>query len=712
MKSVLILITIITFASALDLSIAGNLFTSIGSLFTGDVNIGTTLSLLFDSIFSLSEDSEVHGVLTLGSILSTPTLRVNALLNVSSFVLNGGRCDGTGILNVVGSVNINAETEISNILHCGSAMISDSVTATSELIVKGDVLLNAVLYASAGASLTIGGDIYGSGEVHCHNGSEILLDSDVMALVDVDLFVDALAKILVSGNARLGGAMNFLGELEIDVNANVTLGSSLSGGDISVAGILIIDADGILNLAANIVIDATGKTHILCESLISGSLEVGAELYIGAIVRVDGLVNLAVGASVEVSVGASVLFNNAITGTGEIIVDGLCTLHDIATVGAELGVSLKIGNGGQVLCTGHNILTGAISLVGDLDVDVDAILILSTGISGNGLVNIEGLLNISASALVEVSSDVSVAASGVLNILSDCLLSSLLEIGSSVHVSSLGHLNVSGSVDLLVDALLHIEGSLTCTLEASLDLGVGSLVRVEGSVALLCDVSGDGEVEFCNDGPPQEYIPGNEHPGEESEIGCSKFDPLIHLKNLAIVRLSAEVSLTSIIGEGSSILYVDKSCNATGNVNISESASFNLGASVSLSIGGNCAFGSGTTLSIDVKVSSDIDTHKCLGIVGEATLGGHLIINLDAELSAGTEIILATYRSRSTGSVFASLTVNVGEKRSLEEEQYEVVYEDDRTYVRKLGETESTVVDDFGSFLGLAPMILFASMLM
>eukprot|EP01129_Flabellula_baltica_P012785 TRINITY_DN581_c0_g1_i2.p1 TRINITY_DN581_c0_g1~~TRINITY_DN581_c0_g1_i2.p1 ORF type:complete len:340 (-),score=83.40 TRINITY_DN581_c0_g1_i2:210-1229(-) len=303
---------------------------------------------------------------------------------------------------------------------------------------------------------------------------------------------------------------------------------------------------------------------------------------------------------------AEALFHSIISGAGELIVDGMCTLNNTieeAEEDAEILAGLIIRTGGRVIVTGHNHIKGLVQLAGSLEVD--------------------------ANANVTFAGDVAV------------------ESGSSFQIKGQGMLDST----------------------ASLVLGSSSSLVISGSLDLGCDVSGNGTIQYSSQGQ------------SDSIISAGTIGAHLSIRDSSKVKITGPGLYLGVSLDGSSTLSIESTSNCSGDIQVAGSSTLSVGTSGSLHVSGSASFSGDTTYSVS---ATSTDSTNYITVEGEATLGGHLVIDTSIQFDANTKLTIMKYGSRASASTFTSVTVNSNKRNfSQNDEDYEVVYEDDQAYIQQ-----------------------------
>ncbi|MDP1727294.1 MAG: hypothetical protein Q8M15_10965 [Bacteroidota bacterium] len=255
---------------------AGSAFTFSGSVTvnefkTGVANLLTTAQILVKDKLVVSA-----GLLTINT-LGTLTLAANTTIEMSGGLLanNGGTIGFAGLYNVIYtslSSNTGLELSGSNLNNLTINSPGQTITLSSDLLVKGILALNDGELKLNGRNITLAGNfnLQGSGSIHSTYISDITINT-ATTLTSVLRFSssgNAVKNLVIniqdSGYAKLGsdlqvfGVLNFMkGSMHTgDFNLNLGASGSISGSGSS--SYVITGANG--KLSRNLVAGSTSST--------------------------------------------------------------------------------------------------------------------------------------------------------------------------------------------------------------------------------------------------------------------------------------------------------------------------------------------------------------------------------------------------------------------------------------------------------------------
>lgn len=700
----------------LDLLTNFDIFAELGGLATvaGDVKIGT-IAILDDIVASVSASVSIQGTMTLGSsgiiLNSNPILNIQsgATLTVDALVIAGGAVNiaADAALIVTGATSVAVDT-----VFAGPAILTGTVDVTANFVANNITVIGTmnvdtdasfiVSNDGAEASAIISGDITGSGYVGVDAYAILSIASDTAVSISTEVEVDVNGAIYAASDAAFNGAVNLIsGSVGIIADAGATVTFNV---DSTVNSLVAIQESATVILNSNI--SGSGEIHVFGSATInqySNNIDAYFYLYGSATVASDAYVSFRQSADVTVNDTATFIINGyasfaEIKGKGEVQVNGAVELA------SDVSASLTVTATGAAVITSDADFTGEIYVNGDIAVDLltdarfyaqttvttgSSIIVSASGsitfaadVAGSGTINAAGAIYFDSTASVSAAESITVAAAisahenvdsritgavtftneyhaRTTTVASDTWVyfhgqveaeTLVLNSGSSVFVTSSG----SGT------SQNYIYESITISASASLFVN-GSL----GFNATIYDtISGNGNIIFSS------------NTAEESTFSSSDVQADVTVMGSALLTVATEAAAEATI---------------SGSVYIQESAEVAIDSASAVTITGDIYFEADTTLTLNFE---NEDSVSIATVEGAATFAGTLVVNLAADLSAEASVTVIAYGSRADESVFASLEVNVGNKKRSSSD-YEITYGDSSATMSAT--SSSTSSDDTGS---------------
>jgi len=711
----LLIASIYSLPITLDLLTNFDIFEELGGLasITGDVKIGT-LSILDDIVASVSASVSIQGTMTLGStgvlLNSNPLLNIQsgATLTVDALVIAGGAVNiaADAALIVTGATSVAVDTVIA-----GPAILTGTVDVTANFIANNITIIGTMnvdadasfIVSNDGseASAIISGDITGSGYVGVDSYAILSIASDTAVAIQTEVEVEVNGAIYAASSAAFNAAVNLKsGSAGIIADAGATVTFNV---DSTVNSLVVIQESATVILNSNI--SGSGDIHVFGSATIneySNNIDAYFYVYGSATVASDAYVSFKQSAEVTVNETATFIINGYAS-VGEIKGQGEVQVNGAVELASDVSASLTVTATGAAVITSDADFTGEIYVDGDIAVDtlVDAyfyaattvttgssIIVSATGsitfaanVAGSGTIDAAGSIYFDSTASVSAAESITIAAAihahenvesritgavtftneyhaRATTVASDTWVyfqgqveaeTLVLNSGSSVFITSSG----SGS------SQNYIYESITISASASLVVN-GSL----GFNATIYDtISGNGNIIFSSDTE------------EESTFSSSDVQADVTVMGSAVLTFATEAAAEATI---------------SGSVYVQESAEVAIDTTSAVTITGDIYFEADTTLTLNFE---NEDSVSIATVQGEATFAGTLVVNLADDLSSDVEVTVIAYGSRADESVFASLEVNVGNKKR-QSSDYEITYGDSSATMRS---TSSSTDDTNGS---------------
>jgi VCBS repeat-containing protein len=310
----------------------------------------------------------------------TVTVDDTATLTLNSASIDGGTVadNAIGIIDLTGNAVLKngalANAGKINVSGTGNKLDSETVTNTNGLLnVTGTLILEL-------GTLITGGILTNSGLVQIESVSGATLDGvsvENAGIIQVDTPILSYDGNLVvdDGTTITGGTLTIghYGLFEVETD----LGATLNGVSVGSSGVVLVDADSVLNLTGTTITGGTvtdsGTIHVTGNSAIDSAAVSGGHITVdaGKILTLDG----------------TTVTNTAIADNGTVKVDSSDTLH---LSGVTLtGGAVTVGTQGLIVTGGSDTFSGThVSNDGTIEVH-DGTLKITGSITGSGSVQID-----------------------------------------------------------------------------------------------------------------------------------------------------------------------------------------------------------------------------------------------------------------------------------------------------------------------------------
>ena len=642
------------------------------SISNGTVNGNLTLES--DASFTWSNDLNItSGTVTLGD---NTTLNLNSHTFSNTVTLNGSATFGGGTYNGVLEVkadktltlcgNLSGTGEVAlgdnAKLNLGSHTLEKAVTMAGSATIGGGTY-KGDLAVPADMELTLSGDLTGTGRLTLDNTSYLSLGGHTLAM---DVTQEETAWI---GDGTINGA--------VEVKAGKTL--TLLYGGLSGTGDITLRDNTTLNLnlqtlSKNVVM--TGNAFFGTGTY-NGTLSVGAGKKLTLCGYLDGSRSVTLGDNAELNLNNNTLYKSlSMTGNATI---GHGTYNGDLAVQADMELTLSgvlDGSGcvtlgdNTVLNLGGHTLGKAVTLAGSATIDGGTLngaltvgagktLTLGGTLNGDGGVTLENgaVLNLGNTTLEKA---VTLAGSATIG---GGTLNSALTVGAGKTLTLAGNLNGDGGVTLGENATLNL-GNATLgkavALTGSATIGNGTLnsaltVEAGKKLTLSDDLSGTGGVSLSNDSTLD--LDGNILSKDVTVSGDATINGGTHNGALTV---GAGRTLTlggNLEGEGGAVMLGDNAKLNLGNQELYKAVTLD-GGSASIGNGkliNNLTVGAGKTLTLLGNLG---------GEDGSVILGDNATLDLgNAELDKAVR--LEGSATIGNGTITGTLTVDCGKTLTL-----------------------------------------------
>lgn len=718
----------------LDLLTDFDIFAQLGGVasYTGNVNIGT-FAILDDVVASVSSSVSISGTMTLGSsgllLNSNPLLNIQSgsTLTVDALVIAGGAVAiaADAALIVTGATSVTVDTIIA-----GPALLTGTVDVAANFIannitVVGDINIDAdaSFIVSSGdgseAAAVISGNINGAGSLGVDANAVLAIASDTSVAISSQVEVLASGAIYAGSTTVFNGAVNlYSGSVGIIADAGATVTFNV---DSTINSLVLVQDTATVVLNGNV--SGAGDIRIYGSATINqyaNTINSYFGLYADATATVaaDAYVSFSQSAYVTVNETSTFIINGyasfgEIKGQGEVQVNGAVELA------SDVEASLNVAATGNAVITASSAdYSGEVYVAGTLAVDTASyayfyaettvtssasVVVAASGrasfaadVSGSGTIDASGYLYFDSTASVSAAESITVAAVVHAHDNVDARITGAVTFANEYHARATtvesdawvyfqGHfeastLTLNSGSSLFItssgsgDNQNYIYESLTISASASLYVN-GSL---EFNATVYDTISGNGHIIFSSDTE------------EESTFASSSVSSDVTVTGSAILTVATEASAEATI---------------YGSVFVRESAEVAIDSASAISITGDIYFEADSTLTLNFESE---DSTSIATVEGEATFDGTLVVNLAEDLSSDVEVVVIAYGSRADESVFASLEVNVGNKKR-QSSDYEITYGDDSASIRNTGgSTDDTGSDSSILTLAVASLLVLA----
>eukprot|EP01129_Flabellula_baltica_P004787 TRINITY_DN169_c0_g1_i1.p1 TRINITY_DN169_c0_g1~~TRINITY_DN169_c0_g1_i1.p1 ORF type:complete len:701 (-),score=150.36 TRINITY_DN169_c0_g1_i1:42-2144(-) len=693
MKTILILTVLLSItlsnAQTLFLNTDGDLFDSLGSSYTGSVNIGSSGG----SLFTVSNASVmITGAATMGGS-GSPVLEIEEGLtfNVSSFTLTRGSVQGKGLLIARDSMSVTSSAaNTGRLLVQGGLIVTGTggftVGANGSLLVMGNTQVSTFITIEEGADVMFQGDISGTGMYVYGN---VMLSPDVSLTMDCSAVIYPGSSFTLMNDVTISRDIVLSGTLEVPALFELTLSGSVTDyGVINATGTLTFNPSGTEIIYPTVHINGGGSAT---RNTFQGVVNINSDFDVSEGAAFRGQVNIAethtLSCSSSSSFSADASFYHDVRGNGEIMVGGTVNVNSGITI--EPMITLLQG-GDLTLSSGTTI--NHITLNGDLDISSE-VYIGST--QGAGLIQVTSTLNINGSQPLTFGAPLLVDRfSARVYVLQDTDFTGTINLPSGRFVVEEGATATLSGDTTLSGGYIDVYGKASLGGNFTIGGFGQSYISVYGSLDINTPIDGNVRISFSSSDPTV-----------TSTINTEFLDVSLQFNQNSSVVSAANTNYSSIT------LYDSSTFTVQGRSYVSDSITLVSGSTLAFSSTGSLYTYGSITLGEDsiYKVSGVTESSQNYArVVGYATLGGHLVVETSQEFTRDTKLTIMTYGRRIFSSTFASITIN-GNKRDLHQDnEYEVVYADKEAYVRLTytGLESSSIQYVFSIIMIIAALIL------
>eukprot|EP01129_Flabellula_baltica_P004788 TRINITY_DN169_c0_g1_i2.p1 TRINITY_DN169_c0_g1~~TRINITY_DN169_c0_g1_i2.p1 ORF type:complete len:704 (-),score=145.92 TRINITY_DN169_c0_g1_i2:42-2153(-) len=696
MKTILILTVLLSItlsnAQTLFLNTDGDLFDSLGSSYTGSVNIGSSGG----SLFTVSNASVmITGAVSMGGF-NSPVLEIEEGLtfNVSSFTLTRGSVQGKGLLIARDSMSVTssaANVHTGRFLVQGGLTVSDNggftVGANGSLLVMGNTQVSTFITIEEGADVMFQGDISGSSYMNVYGN--VMLSPDVSLTIGCSVSIYPGSSFTLMNDVTISRDIVLSGTLEVPALFELTLSGSVTDyGVINATGTLTFNPSGTEIIYPTVHINGGGSAT---RNTFQGVVNINSDFDVSEGAAFRGQVNIAethtLSCSSSSSFSADASFYHDVRGNGEIMVGGTVNVNSGITI--EPMITLLQG-GDLTLSSGTTI--NHITLNGDLDISSE-VYIGST--QGAGLIQVTSTLNINGSQPLTFGAPLLVDRfSARVYVLQDTDFTGTINLPSGRFVVEEGATATLSGDTTLSGGYIDVYGKASLGGNFTIGGFGQSYISVYGSLDINTPIDGNVRISFSSSDPTV-----------TSTINTEFLDVSLQFNQNSSVVSAANTNYSSIT------LYDSSTFTVQGRSYVSDSITLVSGSTLAFSSTGSLYTYGSITLGEDsiYKVSGVTESSQNYArVVGYATLGGHLVVETSQEFTRDTKLTIMTYGRRIFSSTFASITIN-GNKRDLHQDnEYEVVYADKEAYVRLTytGLESSSIQYVFSIIMIIAALIL------
>ncbi|MCQ2371675.1 MAG: hypothetical protein MJ058_06445, partial [Akkermansia sp.] len=541
-----------------------------------------------------------------GKTLSCPVYLTGAS-SISNGTVNGNFTLQNGASFTLGSndLHINGDfiMEDNSLLDLNGKTLADGVTLNGSATF-GHGTYNGVLEVKAGKTLTLCGDLSGTGEVTLGHLAALSLNGKTLE-----------KAVTLNGSATIGGG-TYKGDLAVQAGMMLTLGGDLTG-------------TGGITLGDNTKLDLNDHTLEKAVSL-EGSAMIGSGTLNGA---------------VEVKAGKTLtLLYGGFTGTGDITLRDNATLNlngqtlsqnVVMTGNAFIGTgtyngTLSVGKGKKLTLCGALYGSGSVTLGDNAELNLNnRTLYKSVSMTGNATLG-GGTYN----GDLAVQADMELTLSGVLD------GSGCVTLGDNTVLNLGGH-TLGKAVTLAGSAT--IDGG---TLNGALTVGAGKTLTLGGTL------NGDGGVTLEN--------------GAVLNLGNTTLEKAVTLAGSATIG-GGTLNSALTVGAGKT-LTLTGNLNGYGGVTLGDNATLNLGHATlgkAVALTGSATIGNGTLNSaLTVEAGKKLTLSDDLSGTGGVSLSNDSTLDLDGNILS-KDVTVSGDATINGGTHNGALSVDAGKKLTL-----------------------------------------------
>ena len=555
-------------------SLNGSLAVDAGKTFTlcGDLAGEGTITLADNATLAPDTHKLDKGVILQGSA-TIGTGTQNGALTVASekTLMLSGNLDGAG------TVTLNEGTTLA----LGNHQLDKAVALAGSATI-GTGTQNGALSVDAGKTLTLGGNLGGTGGVTLNEGTALALDGHQLA-----------KDVTLAGSATIGtGTQN--GSLSVDAGKTLTLGGNLGG-----TGDVYLGDTAVLNL----------NDHTLAKGVtLEGSASIGGGALNG-ILTVGGGKTLTLGGDLTGSGSVSMSKDGALNLNGHILDNDVSLTGDAAIGGGTLNGSLSVDCDQKLTLNGNLAGSGSVTLGGCATLDLgghtldNAVILKDSVIIGGGTLN--GALSVASGQTLSLcgnlsgSEAVSLADWAILDlsghtldktvalegsaVISGGTLNSALSLGDETALAIYGDLSGTGTVSLGRAAILYLvdqtlSKDIYATQEATIYYGKldGGNLEIKGGtgkVTLEGVVLGDSESFTMGDGAQLDLGGATARTdkftftGQSATIGRGKLSGNLAVEANKTLRLGLELDVAGDVTLNSTAtISLGSGCSVEGTI--------------------------------------------------------------------------------------------------------------------------------------------------
>ena len=596
-----------------------------------------------------------------------------------TLVIGNDHALGTGTINFLGNITLNL----------GKKNLSNEVILRGETAFIGNGSISRDLYVGNGKTLTLIGDLEGSGKITLSDNATLDLGKNTLSnIVFLSGETASIGNGSISSDLSVGDGktLTLIGDLEghrqinLGYNATLNLGNNSLYNDVSLSGSASIgngrihddvsvgngktltligdlDGSGKIKLSDNATLDLGGHNLFLRdatqdgETAFIGNGSISCDLYVGYRKTLTLIGDLEGSHQITLS-------DNATLNLGKHSLKKDVTLNGDASIGnGTIKVVLHVFAGKKLTLLHDTTVTTFVQLAANAALDLGGNTFHQGGAYGNrvdfagdatiGNGTIEGDLQVAEGKKLSLQQQISIT--GTVNLAANAALDLGGNVGNRVAFAgdaTIGNGTIEGDLNVAANqnlALLHdttVTGTVNLAANAALDLG-GNVFHMGGDVGNQVALAGpaaisNGKIALANDMDTEYAL----ILGDNAVLDLCNFT----LSNNVALAGAASIGNGTIVGnldvaEGKKLTLLHDT-TVTGTISLAADAALDLGGNTlqsGVSMNGNATIGNGT-INTDLTVAAG----KTLTLSGNLAGEGGILLDEGATLNLNNKSLTNT----------------------------------------------------------------------